>query len=339
MEHAPDRLNHDQLIACLELGKSLASELDSDKLFTVFLEKVSVMIPAANWSLLLRDEKTDELYFHVTVGVDHQLMEPVRLRLGEGIAGRAAESGLPLIVEDVSTCPHFHGGIDELTGFQTRSLICLPLKCGDRVIGVLEVVNPASIDVVTQALLEIIADYAAIAVENTRRYHQIKELAVRDNVTGLYNTRYLYQAIMELQAATATFDNPFSIVFMDMDNFKRTVDTYGHLNGTRALQEVAVTIRESLTRPCFGVSYGGDEFLAVLPGFSKAQAVEKAQEIREKMCATVYLSRWGHAVQLRASYGVATCPDDAHDLTELLALADHAMFGVKKRGKDAVGTG
>lgn len=176
------------------------------------------------------------------------------------------------------------------------------------------------------------------ADEKLRRSREtFRELSVRDNLTGLYNTRYLYQKLDELFADAQKNGMSFSLVFMDMDNFKHVVDTYGHLNGSRALQEVGATIRQSLSEPAFGVAYGGDEFVVVLPGLDKSQAFEKAEEIRSRMRETDYLTSSGYHVRLQASFGIATFPDDAADKDGLLALADQAMFHVKEKGKDAVG--
>ena len=123
---------------------------------------------------------------------------------------------------------------------------------------------------------------------------------------------------------------------MDMDNFKRVVDTYGHLHGSQTLQEVAATIKEILIEPAYGVAYGGDEFVIVLPGYGKNQAIDKVEEIRYRMSQTVYLSNQGLEVSVRASFGIATYPEDSANMTELLALADKAMFDIKKTGKNGV---
>jgi diguanylate cyclase (GGDEF)-like protein len=205
-------------------------------------------------------------------------------------------------------------------------------------VGVIEVVNPRNLDGDPLPVLSIIADYAAIAVENMRRYREIQDLAVHDDLTGLYNTRHLYKVLGDLVRRAEETKDPFSLVFMDLDQFKKVVDTYGHLKGSQAIQEVAGTIRECLVEPAFGVAYGGDEFVAVLQGFDKARALKKAEEIRAKMKQTVYLADHGHRVSLSASFGIATFPDDASDVTGLLALADRAMFDVKEKGKDAIKT-
>jgi diguanylate cyclase (GGDEF)-like protein/PAS domain S-box-containing protein len=186
-----------------------------------------------------------------------------------------------------------------------------------------------------------------ILVDNTKRKVLEKELrrdrkkfrslAIHDNLTGLYNTRHLYNVLDDLIEDSKTTKKPFSLIFMDMDNFKRVVDTYGHLNGSQTLKEVASTIKSCLEEPCFGVAYGGDEFVIVLPGFNKLRAIEKAEKIRSKMKRTTYLSKAGFNVHLGASFGLATFPDDTDSRTGLLALADKAMFHIKQTGKGSIG--
>ena len=96
---------------------------------------------------------------------------------------------------------------------------------------------------------------------------------------------------------------------------------------------MAELIRQALEKPAFGVSYAGDEFVVVLPGFNKDEALRKAEAIRASLSEALFLSNRRHAVRLSASFGVAVYPDDASDATELMALADRAMFRVKGRVK------
>jgi diguanylate cyclase (GGDEF)-like protein/PAS domain S-box-containing protein len=173
--------------------------------------------------------------------------------------------------------------------------------------------------------------------ELRRDRKKFRSLAIHDNLTGLYNTRYLYNVLDDLIEENMITKKPFSLIFMDMDNFKRVVDTYGHLNGSQALKEVAITIKSCLRAPCFGVAYGGDEFVIVLPGFNKLQATEKAEQIRSQMKQTTYLTKAGHNVHLGASFGLATFLEDTDNRTGLLALADQAMFRIKQTGKDSIG--
>jgi diguanylate cyclase (GGDEF)-like protein/PAS domain S-box-containing protein len=165
---------------------------------------------------------------------------------------------------------------------------------------------------------------------------RFRELAVRDDLTGLYNTRYLYQALEQLIASSAATGAVFSILFIDLDRFKRVVDSRGHLNGSRVIQEVAATIRGCLEAPAWAVAYAGDEFVVVLPGLGRAAAVEKANEIQTRIRTTQYLGTMPRPVRLTASFGVASHPDDAGNLETLLALGDQALFSAKDRGRDRV---
>ncbi len=164
-----------------------------------------------------------------------------------------------------------------------------------------------------------------------------RKLSIHDSLTGLYNTRYLYSTMESLVDESRRTKLPFSLIFLDIDNFKMVVDTHGHLLGSQALAEVAQTILHCIAEPAFGVAYGGDEFVVVLPGHDHGQVLEKARQIRATMLDTRYLPEVKNGVRLQASFGIATYPDDASDIKTILAKADQAMFQVKTRGKNAVG--
>lgn len=165
---------------------------------------------------------------------------------------------------------------------------------------------------------------------------RFRELALRDNLTGLYNTRHLYQALEALITDSARDGASFSVLFIDLDYFKRVVDARGHLNGSRAIQEVAATIRDCLEPPCWAVAYAGDEFVIVLPARGRDDALAVADVIRTKMIETEYLAGTGEPVRLSASFGVATYPEDADGLEGLLALGDQALFSVKRSGRGGI---
>jgi diguanylate cyclase (GGDEF)-like protein len=166
---------------------------------------------------------------------------------------------------------------------------------------------------------------------------KFREQAIRDNLTGLYNRRYLYKSLSEQIKSCKEESTPLSLIFMDLDNFKQVVDAHGHLNGSRAIQEVAATIRHLISEPSYAVAYAGDEFVVVLPGLNSSQAMETADFIRAEINRILYLRDQGLDVKLCASFGIAAFPDHAEDVTELLAAADRALFAVKGKGKNAIG--
>ncbi len=166
---------------------------------------------------------------------------------------------------------------------------------------------------------------------------RFREQAMRDELTGLHNRRYLYNSLDGLLESSRIAHSPLSVIFMDLDNFKKVVDTYGHLNGSHAIQEVAETIQDVISEPAYAVAYAGDEFVIVLPGFNQFQAAEKALHLQSRIKNRVYLKNYGFRVKIQASYGIAAFPEHAADLTGLLTSADRALFAVKGKGKGAVG--
>ena len=164
------------------------------------------------------------------------------------------------------------------------------------------------------------------AEETLRASEQrFREQSLRDNLTSLYNQRFLYQSLAGLIETAKNNQAQISLLFMDMDNFKQVVDTHGHLNGSYAIQEVATTISSTLEPPAYAVAYAGDEFVVVLPGLNIDQAASKASQIQSQIKATDYLMRQGKSVQLQASCGIATFPEHAVDVDSLLAAADHSF--------------
>ena len=164
---------------------------------------------------------------------------------------------------------------------------------------------------------------------------QFRFLAVHDTLTGLYNTRYLYEHLPRLLAGS---DGPCALIFMDLDHFKEVVDTYGHLNGSRVIQEVGETIRGCIADPAFAVAYAGDEFVIVLPEHDRRGAIAVATEIRSRLAARQFLATAGYAIPLSASFGVAVYPNDAGTMKTLLAVADRALFTAKAEGRNLIRT-
>ncbi len=163
-----------------------------------------------------------------------------------------------------------------------------------------------------------------------------RELAARDNLTGLFNTRHLYEALERLLRDGRVQGSPVSVVFLDIDHFKEVVDARGHLLGSRTIQEVGATIRRAVTDPAFAVAYAGDEFVVVLPGAGRAAALAFTEGLRRRISRTAYLRGEPEPIRLSASFGIATFPDDADDLQALLAEADRALFDAKTQGRNVV---
>jgi diguanylate cyclase (GGDEF)-like protein len=329
----------ERLLATIEFSKALVSAYDMETLLSAILGRIKAIMPARNWSLLLIDPQTQELYFAVVVGLAPEAVKDIRLKPGEGIAGTVAQTGKPIFIPDVDQDPRFSARVDATTGFDTRSVIALPLVVRGEVIGVFEVVNVEDEKFFREKYLPhlaILADYVAIAVDNVRNLQKLEARTFIDEVTGFYNTRYLIHELDRLIPQQRDQGEPFSVVFLDLDNFKAVVDRYGHLQGTRVLAQVARVIHGVVGSDDSLVRYGGDEFIILMPRRSQPDALEIIRRLRRTLNQTVFLRDAGLEIRLTASYGIATVPDDAQDQEKLLLIADRAMFGSKAHGRDRI---
>ena len=170
-------LQADALLACVEIGQRLTSTLDPKEVLQLIMSKVSELILAENWSLLLVDESTGMLRFEVAVGLNMDDVRHVRLKPGQGLAGYVLKTGETLIIEDVQNDPRFYRDVDQSTGFITKSIVCVPLSVRNQILGVLEVINIPDMDAFKRLylpILSILADYAAIAIDNSRTFSKIQ---------------------------------------------------------------------------------------------------------------------------------------------------------------------
>lgn len=332
----------ERLLTCIEFSKALISAYDMETLLTAVLERIQALIPAGNWSLLLVDRQTQELYFAVVVGVDPERLKGIRLKIGEGIAGAVAQSGRPVFIPDVNKDPHFSARADSATGFDTRSIIAFPLLVRGEVIGVFEVINVEDEKFFRERylpLLTILADYVGIAVDNVHTLQKLQARTFIDEVTGFYNPRYLACELEHILPRIMEEKEDFSVVFLDLDDFKHVVDTHGHLLGSQILGEVARVIHSVLQPEDSLVRYGGDEFIILMPHCSQEEALLVVRHLRRTINSTLFLQKEGVNLRLTASYGIATLPQDAQDRETLLRIADRAMFRSKGRGKDGIMVG
>jgi len=323
------------LMTCVEIGKALTSTFNMDQILIIILKRLSELIKAKNWTLFLLDPKTEELYFGVVVGLDKGSLADVRIGLGEGIAGTVAHTGEPILVPEVQQDPRFSNRVDDLTGFVTHSIICLPLKMQGAVIGVIEIVNPEDMSLFQDnfmPLLSILADYVAIAIHNARTYRKIESLSITDDVTGYYNTRHMHQHLDQLLHQ----GQEVSLVFLDVDNFKEVVDSHGHLLGSRILGDAAQIIASKLEENDRLVRYGGDEFVIILPGQDKHTAFDKVVAVRKALADATFLEDLELQTRLTASFGIANYPGDAADKKELLQMADNSLYRSKDMGKNSI---
>lgn len=329
----------DELETLVDIGKALTSHLTLRDVYQVVMEKVGNLLRPQAWSLLTVDEQSKELCFEIVVSPAAENLAGSRLHPGEGIAGWVAESGHSLLVPDVSKDERFSKRIDEKVGFVTQSIVCVPLVSKDRIIGVIQLLNGLGQSQFTeqdQRILATIADFTAIAIENSRLHQKVSDLTITDDLTGLYNSRH-FQTLCEYEVERASrYGTELSMVFLDLDHFKTVNDTYGHLTGSRLLKEVGALFHELVRMVDHAARYGGDEFVFLLPSTDRQGALAMAHNLLIQLRAREFHSDCGQKMRITASIGIATYPTNAYCLQELVKLSDEAMYEVKRSTRDGV---
>jgi len=320
----------------VEVAQLLNSSLDLNTVLRRLLDGLDRLLGPSNWSLLLNDRPGGDLTFVlVRSDVDRALIGQ-RLKPGEGIAGWVAAHGETLLLRDVSTDPRFSPRMDATTRFVTRSILAVPLRIGDRVIGVIEIVNALDereFNTEDVEILEAFANFAAVAIDNARTHGELVEANRNDPLTGLRNSSYFLAAVEDVVRRGESF----ALVFFDMDRFKPLVDRHGHMFGSAALAEVGWLMAEALQEGEMGCRFGGDEFAFLLRGADARRAGERARQFSDLILEHTFLASEGISARLEASFGWAAYPEDAGAATQLLHLADARMYAAKRKRRRARG--
>ncbi len=329
----------DQLRIFHDVARALTTTLELEEILRAIMEKMAQFFGPERWSLLMVDPETDELFYAIALGEDMESLRPLRIPLGEGVAGWVAATGNPLIVPNVSLDPHWAAFARKHSDLGIQSIACLPIRSENRTLGVIQLLN-SKMDLLAEysvSFLRILCDYAAIAIRNARSLKRIQQLTITDDCTGLFNSRHLYQMLDEQIASAGTLrKTPFSLLFLDLDYFKNVNDTHGHLYGTRLLAEVGGLLKRCLgpNNPAF--RYGGDEFVALLPGLAKPAAMTLVIGLCEQLRQMRFLETDGLSLNVFGSFGLATFPEDGDTVAAILRSADAMMYEVKNASRNNV---
>jgi diguanylate cyclase (GGDEF)-like protein len=315
--------------ALVEIVRAVNSTLDPKKIADALLDRMGTWFSVPYWAVVAIHE-SGEIATIADRGVS-TLLESRLNDVAHWVSEHGEEFTAPNLAEDR------RARIE-----QPASVIGLPLQCRSRTVGVVVMAGPgassqdlqwtASFRTVMQSALEP----AAFALDNALMFQRTQALSVTDDLTQLYNSRYLNQVLRRETKRASRSGRPLSLLFMDLDGFKSINDSHGHLFGSRALVEAADVVRKSARETDVCARFGGDEFAVVLPDTGGEGAYAVGERIRERIAAHAFLAEDGLRIRLTASVGVATLPDVAASAEELLKAADQAMYRVKDAGKNGI---
>jgi len=328
-----------QLRALSDALRDTASALNSTLNFREVLERILMnvgkVVAHESANIMLLDGEWVEVLFHQGYLTDpaNQFLEGLRFPIGEfPTLQKMFESGLPLVIPDTGKSSLWRG--NSTMGW-IKSYAGMPLLSRGQVIGFLNLDSsiPGFFNEEVVFRLQAFADQAAVAVQNARLYEEVQSLSVTDPLTNVYNRRGLFQKCSEVIEQNRRSGLPVALIVFDLDNFKDFNDSYGHSTGDLILSTIARRMANRLRGADVLGRYGGDEFVLLLSGISESSLKGILERLRQSITLEP-IQIGNEVVFITVSMGVSTNTTSGYDLTTLLRHADHALYHVKKSGRN-----
>lgn len=324
--------SRDQLQRTVDrVGATLRSTHDMGQILDSILSTASDAVLADAGCLWLFTGTRDELYPALSRGVDQDALD--RLRVGEGIAGLAAERGITVKLPT-------EGGGPKHSRNEPRFPVTLavPLYSAQRVTGVIALYREGAVPFDQKDLDTVVflAEQGGVAIENVLLHEDAQRLSLTDGLTGVWNRRYLQMQFRQTLASANRFDRPFSVLMLDLDNFKDVNDTHGHQRGDAILIEFAQRAGAALREIDTFVRYGGEEFVCLLSETDISGARTTAEKIRQTIASDPFTAVGEEPVSVSVSIGVACYPLHGNGYQSLIEAADQALYQAKEDGRDRV---
>jgi len=319
------------------IGKIISSGKSYEETTNFIMVEIELFFSPKNWSLMRVDEATGELFFARVKGDDLEKYSSIRLKPGEGIAGKVVHDKKSVFVSDTSGDSQFSRRVDLITGFQTKSIIAVPLIFKDKVYGVIEIINRQDgcyFSEEDHLIMKTIADFAAIGLYNAQVFDKLSTIAYFDPLTHLFNRSRLNIEFLNRKTLRSHkerrhyHDNVITVVMIDMDRFKLINDEKGHRCGDSVLVTLADQLQNLTREQDMVFRVGGDEFLIVLssPHENDAQLalsriIKELDQLNEKNQKA--------EIPFQFSYGYSQ--GSRFDLEELMDQADKEMYKNKEK--------
>ena len=313
---------------------------DIDKLLDIIIEKSIEAARATKGSLMLLDDTQEFLEVQRVILWDESLNRPVpidnfkkniKIKPGEGIAGKVLVTGEMLIINQPENDPNFKQFEDSERFIQ--NICCIPLKVNNITFGVINIVDKidgSPFEKRDTDLLMAMVNQAAIVLDNTKLF----KLAITDGLTGLYLVRHFKNRLASEEKRAKRYNKIFSILFFDIDHFKKFNDTYGHHIGDEVLKQVATIFRNSLREGIdIAARYGGEEMIALLPETDIKGAYIVAERLRNAI-ANHEFTGYKTSLHVTISIGISEFPNSDSNTEELIRKADTALYQSKEGGRN-----
>jgi two-component system cell cycle response regulator len=337
-------LEHEDLLLLLELSENISALRNPMTILRLIVEKMSAIIDVARCSIVSVNSK-GELF--VKASNDLEESKEIRLELYKYPEIRKSlETKTAVIINNIKDDPLMNSVRVHIGELEFNSIVVIPIIKKESIIGtfLLRTASPLK-DGITDRIYKVcqlVANISANALENAMLFDSMKtaqeyfeEMSIRDGLTKLYNHRHFYDRLEEEFSRASRYGEPLSLIFFDIDDFKRINDNYGHTHGDEVLKKISLAMKRVARESDLPARYGGDEFAVILPNTSAAGALDVANRLSTTVRELIFEDLTGEQVTI--SSGVATFVDKkVQSFDRLVWLADEAMYKAKAQGKDHV---
>ena len=321
--------------------RSVASTLDSQKVYSTVLAKFSEIMKSERSSIMILNEQSNELALEAAIGPELEKVGPVRVKLGEGIAGVVLASGTAMVVRNIDNDRRVSG--PRPGKYKTKSFISFPITLGRRKVGVINLADRTDGCAYTSddlSLLELMAPHLALIIDRTewhKKAEAYQQMSLTDPLTELPNRRYLEERLFEEVERSKRHQTALSFMIIDVDHFKNYNDIYGHTNADLVLVKTAQTLRRNVRAIDMSARFAGDEFCIVLPETEVDDAGCIAERLRRVVSQTEYPSEQGELMgKVSISIGVSSFSPTRQSPLAIIETADRALYQAKMHGRNCV---
>jgi diguanylate cyclase (GGDEF)-like protein len=322
----------------IEVAKAVVSTLDLDTVLQAILSSAMVFSETPAGSVALYDDKNGELTLHVHSGLSAAFIKKERWTANPGgLTEQVLSAREIFFIEDTGKTSFFNNPIAVKEGI--RSMICVPLILHDRTMGILYLDDfvPRQFDREKMNLLAVLASFASMSIYNATLHKKTKLMAITDALTGLHNHRFFKQHFTQEIDRAKRYKKPLSIIMLDVDDFKKFNDRFGHSTGDLILMTIGRIIGKTVRGVDFAFRYGGEEFIVLLPETELQAAIHVAERLRIGIQEETVMQLGGVASQgVTVSIGVASFPDSANKQDDLFNIVDGLLYKAKELGKNKV---
>ncbi len=328
---ASQKLN-DRTLDILRTAQSLVSELELDKALAMALRKAMEISGARSGSIALYTAKSATMQLHARKGFSRRFLANREWKVRRGsVTARILRSRSAVVLTKRTDRSFFAKPLVAQEGI--KSLVCVPLRYAHEAVGILYLddASPRKIPPAVLQTLGVLGSFASIAIHHAKTHNEVKQQAMTDSLTGLFNRRCFENILSrELQRADR-HHRAFSLALVDVNDFKQFNDVHGHQAGDEALASLGAAIRKAVRSTDLAARYGGDEIAIILPEtkLSKAYALFEGRIKREIEEGSTRMSGGRH--ELSVTIGIASYPEDGRNAMDLVLAADKALLAAKKQ--------